>query len=183
MSRPTFESLESRQLLSGSVISNAALIGLIDPDPRGSSGGFFFDRGAATTAGARTGIHREHCRGNAIDVVPGLMTFAGTGTATHFGRYTIVGRHNVDELGNVFNGEFTTTAADGSTISGIHSGTYAPLPSGKIQFNVHVSWLEGTGRLAGVTGEGDVTAVLDAAEPGAAFEYVTRGTLSFPAPA
>jgi hypothetical protein len=134
----------------------------------------------AGSAWAQTVPHKEHCTGTLTDVVPGTLFFAGQGEATHFGLYTIEGSNDFDADGNVFGGVFTTTAADGSTISGIYAGTYTPLADGKVRFDVHVHWLEGTGRLAGVTGEADTVAILDGVAPGAAFEYVTRGTLTFP---
>ena len=71
-------------------------------------------------APAQTVPHKEHCRGTLTNVVPGTLFFAGRGVATHFGKYTIVGSNDFDNAGNVLNGEFTTTAADGSTISGIY---------------------------------------------------------------
>jgi hypothetical protein len=134
----------------------------------------------ASAARAKTEPQKEHCKGTLTSVVPGTLFFAGRGVATHFGKYTIVGSNDFDNEGNVLNGRFTTTAADGSTISGIYFGTYTALASGQVRFDVHVLWLEGTGRLAGVTGEADVVALLDGVSPGAAFEYLTRGTLTFP---
>ena len=71
-------------------------------------------------------------------------------------------------------------AADGSTISGTYEGTYTVLDNGQIQFDVRVLWLEGTGRLEGVTGEADTVAILDGLAAGAAFTYDTEGTLTFP---
>lgn len=133
-------------------------------------------------AEAKTKQHRERCTGTITDVINGNLSFAGQGLATHFGRYTIEGSNDVDDQGNVLNGQFTTTAADGSTLSGVYSGTYTPLPDGRFRFDVHASWLVGTGRLEGVTGEGDVVALLQGVAPGDAFEYVTRGFLDFPEP-
>jgi hypothetical protein len=129
---------------------------------------------------AQTVPHKERCTGTLTSVVPGTLHFAGTGNATHFGKYTITGSNDFDDEGNVLNGEFTTTTLDGSTITGVYEGTYTPLPDGRIRFDVHVLWIEGTGRLEGVTGEADVVAFLDGVTPGAAFEYVTKGTLTFP---
>ena len=124
--------------------------------------------------------HKEKCAGVIVDAVPGTLQFAGVGQSTHFGRYTIEGGNDYDDQGNVTDGVFTTTAADGSTISGVYKGTYTPLNDGRVRFNVRVLWLTGTGRLAGVTGEADVVAILDGVATGAAFQYVTEGTLTFP---
>lgn len=183
-----FEALESRRLMSGDM---AALIGLTDPAGSSSDVLWLIDRNAAATrvlTGSslaqpdrlRTLPHREHASGTLTDVQPGTLFFAGSGLATHFGRYSIEGSNNFDNLGNVNDGVFTTTTADGSTLTGIYFGTYTPLPSGQVRFNVEAQWLEGTGRFEGVTGTGDVVAILDAVAPGAGFEYVTNGTLTFP---
>src|SRR5262245_49224927 len=76
--------------------------------------------GPARSDHPHTVPHKEHCTGTLTDVVPGTLFFAGVGRATHFGRYSIEGNNDFDALGNVLNGEFTTTAADGSTISGTY---------------------------------------------------------------
>jgi hypothetical protein len=157
--------------LVSAVLTLAAGLGLANP----------------ATAGP-TVPHKERCRGTLIDVLPPgpdnplpSLLFAGEGRATHFGKYSIEGSNDFNPLtGEVLNGRFTTTAANGSTISGVYAGTFTPLPDGRTRFDVHVLWLEGTGRLAGVTGAADVVAVLDGTEAGSAFEYVTLGTLTFP---
>jgi hypothetical protein len=84
-----------------------------------------------------------------------------------------------DEQGNLFNGEFTTTAADGSTISGVYSGTFTVLDEDLGRSELHVIWLEGTGRFEGVTGEGTVVCI-HGLHVGAALEYVTQGVLAIP---
>ena len=124
--------------------------------------------------------HRERCAGTLTNVSTGKLSFTGQGVGTHFGKYTIVGGNDFDNAGNVLNGEFTTITSDGSTISGTYSGTYTPLASGEVRFDVRVRWINGTGRLAGVTGEADVVALLDSVSTGAGFEYITRGTLALP---
>ena len=131
-------------------------------------------------AGAAIVPHRERCAGTLTNVSAGKLAFAGEGVGTHFGKYTIVGTNEFDNAGNVLNGKFSTTTSDGSKISGTYSGTYTPLASGEVRFDVRVFWLNGTGRLAGVTGEADVVALLDSVSTGAGFEYITRGTLALP---
>jgi hypothetical protein len=134
----------------------------------------------AEPAPAQTVPHKEHCAGTLVDVVPGTLFFAGAGHATHFGHYTITGSNEFDALNHVFNGAFTSIAADDSTISGMYEGRYEFLPTGQIQFIVHVCYLVGTGRLEGVTGEADTVAILDGLAPGDAFVYDTEGYLTFP---
>jgi hypothetical protein len=129
---------------------------------------------------AHTVPHKEHCQGTLTRVVPGTLYFAGEGEATHFGKYTITGSNDFDAAGHVLDGKFTTIAADGSTISGVYAGTYTVLGPDQVRFDVHVLWLEGTGRLAGVTGEADTVAFLNGVATGSHFEYVTNGTLTFP---
>jgi hypothetical protein len=129
--------------------------------------------------------HTERADGqltNVVDPDPttglgGRMDFVGNGWASQFGKYTQVGGHDFDAFGNLA-GAFTSTAADGATISGIYSGIFFPIGDGFFQFNVNAEWLVGTGRLQGVTGVGEVVAILDA-ETGM-FHYVTDGEWSLP---
>ena len=123
---------------------------------------------------------REKAVGTVTSLAPGHIAFAGVGTATHLGKYTEVGSNDFDDQGHIFNGQFVITAADGSTISGTYSGTYTPLASGKIQFNVTATYTLGTGRLAGVTGHSNIVAVLDELALGAALQYAGLGTLVLP---
>jgi hypothetical protein len=123
---------------------------------------------------------KEKCSGTVLQVAPGHLSFAGIGQASYFGKYSMVGSSDFDNLGNLFNGQFVSTLSDGSTIEGVLSGTYTPLPTGQIRFDVAVTFLNGTGRLVGVTGQADVVAVLDGVAPGAAFEYEGIGNLLVP---
>jgi hypothetical protein len=123
---------------------------------------------------------KQKAGGTILSVVPGSLTFAAQGKATYFGSYSTTGGANFDLLGNVFGGQLLTTTADGATIQGSISGTYAPLSSGQIQFNLQVTWYSGTGRLAGVTGQADVLAIAEGVAPGAAFQELAFGTLVLP---
>ena len=133
-----------------------------------------------SSAAAPEAPFKEKGVGTVSSVVPGHLSFAGSGTASHLGKFTEVGSNDFDDQGNIFNGHFTTTASDGATVSGVYSGTFAPQPSGKIQFNLTVTWLEGTGRLTGATGQLNVVALLDAVAPGATFEYEGLGSVVLP---
>jgi hypothetical protein len=94
------------------------------------------------------------------------MTWVGEGRATHMGKYAEVGAHNftapdAQGAGLVLNGVFHSTAANGATIAGTYSGTYQFLPDNLVRFDVTAIYLRGTGRLTGVTGQGQVVALLD----------------------
>jgi len=122
--------------------------------------------------------HFESCDGKVAFPSPGVLTFSGVGVATHMGRYTISGGNQTTPDGQVKFGTFTSVAADGSTISGVYAGTFALLPNNKVQFNVNVQWLKGTGRLTGVTGQASVVAVIDL--PTLTYHYDTVGTWTLP---
>jgi hypothetical protein len=113
----------------------------------------------------------------------GTMKWVAQGNATQMGKYSQVGSHNFSApnaqgQGLVLNGLFTSTAADGSTISGTYSGTYTLLGNNQIRFNVTAYWLTGTGRLAGITGQAPVVALMNATT--GAFHYEDSGYWTFP---
>jgi hypothetical protein len=113
----------------------------------------------------------------------GTQTWVAAGNATQFGSYTEVGSHNftapdAQGVGLILNGVFTSTAADGSTISGTYSGTYTSLADGTVEYHVTPIWVQGTGRFAGVTGQGDVIAVLNGTT--GTFHFDTVATWSLP---
>jgi hypothetical protein len=131
----------------------------------------------ATGAGPSGSIpHKEHCVGTITSYAPGAVAYTGQGVGTQFGQYTIVGSHAVDEQGNIFNGTFTSTAADGSTIHGIYTGSASLVGNGVARSDLHVTWLGGTGRFDGVVGQGDVVC-FHGTTAGSAMEYSTEGTL------
>jgi hypothetical protein len=123
--------------------------------------------------------HKERTNGQIVNLVlpdgvnPGRMDFVGNGFATHMGNYVEVGGHDFYPDGTLV-GEFESTAADGSTISGIYYGTFHDIGGGFAQFDVTAEWLEGTGRLDGVTGIGSVVAILDTST--GMFHFVADGT-------
>lgn len=123
---------------------------------------------------------KEKAVGALTSVAPGYLEFAAHGQANHFGNYTEVGSANVDLAGNVSNGQFTITAADGSTISGVFAGTYAPLPTGQVQMQVTAVYTSGTGRFAGATGSVSIVALVDGLAPGAPVAYHGVGTIDLP---
>jgi hypothetical protein len=122
--------------------------------------------------------HKESCDGQVAFPAPGTLAFAGQGVATHMGRYSISGGNQITLNGQIINGTFTSVAADGATISGIYFGTYTNLPNNLVRFDVTAVWLQGTGRLAGVTGRGAVVAIVNLSNN--TYHYDTLGTWTFP---
>ena len=140
----------------------------------------------AGTASAQVVPHKEKASGTIhvselISDTVAVQEWSAQGTATHMGNYTQTGSHKVDLLtGEIFDGEFTSVAADGSTASGIYSGTFTLNADGTVRYEVTAIWLEGTGRLEGLEGIGDVTAVATGVAPGSTFRYVTDGEWDLP---
>ena len=131
----------------------------------------------AGAASAQSVPYKEKSAGALTTVAPDHVGFAAKGQATHFGTYTIVGGNDLDALGHVLNGQLALITADGATIQGSYSGTYTPQASGQIVFEVSVTWFNGTGRLSGVTGQAEVTALVDGVAPGAALSAQGFGSL------
>lgn len=134
----------------------------------------------AGAASAQSVPYKEKSAGALTTVAPDHVGFAAKGQATHFGQYTIVGGNDLDALGHVLDGQLAVITADGATIQGSYSGTYTPLPTGQVRFEVSVTWFDGTGRLSGVTGQANVVAMVDAVAPGAGFAAEGFGSLVFP---
>jgi hypothetical protein len=133
----------------------------------------------AKADGAQPVPHKEHCLATITTFTADTIEYAGSGNATHLGRYTIVGGHHYDADGNLFDGDFVSTAADGSTLFGVYTGTTTILPDGTGRSDLHVQWIGGTGRLAGVSGEGDVVC-FHGLIVGAALEYFTDAVITRP---
>jgi len=136
----------------------------------------------AASAQAQTVPLFEHCEGTvqSINLATGELTFAGLGRATVFGPYAVEGSSTASFATGQVSGGDTTTTRDGATIKSEFAGVFEVLESGKIRFRVNARWGHGTGRLAGVTGEAEVVALIDGLAPGSAFSYDTIGTLTFP---
>jgi hypothetical protein len=98
----------------------------------------------------------------------GLQEYTGDGWITLAGKGDFIGSHNfafskIPGQGFVFNGVVNTTNSDGSTLRGTYDGTFAVIPNTVfIEFTIDVLWKGGEkSRLAGYTGEAEVTAVLN----------------------
>jgi hypothetical protein len=91
-----------------------------------------------------------------------LENFSGTGNATHLGSFIAEQEHKLNLLtGEVLQGIFTFTAANGDTVFGTYGGLGTPLPSGLVQFKGSFTIDGGTGRFSEATGEGDCSGVID----------------------
>jgi hypothetical protein len=112
-----------------------------------------------------------------------LADIWGEGEATHLGLYEFTGHHtlqfNTPTTGEIRDGTFTFTAADGSTISGTYSGTFAPSPTDPdVRQNVlDVVVTGGTGRLSGVTGSITTTVDVVGAPPMLTFTWTSVGEI------
>jgi hypothetical protein len=120
---------------------------------------------------------KQKAAGVVTDIVPGHLSYAAAGQATHFGNYTVLGDAQFDSIGNV-SGTDALLAADGSTLQANYTGTYTPLSTGQIRFDLSVTWHTGTGRLAGAVGQSNLVAILDGLAPGAAFRYESLGSIT-----
>jgi hypothetical protein len=129
---------------------------------------------------AQTVPHKEKAVGTIDslsfpDAGTAVQKWSGVGEATQMGRYTQSGRHSIDLATGEVSGVFTSTAADGSTISGTYDGTVTEIDPGVFLFDVTAHWLTGTGRLEGVTGQAHVLAVVLGIDAGSTFNYRDEG--------
>ncbi len=110
----------------------------------------------------------------------GEQEYVAEGHLTLLGRISVHGTTFFTADGRVLPPSFfVVTAADGSTIAGRYSGTFAPIPgTPNLEFTVEAVWGEGTGRLAGLTGRSTITAVLDGLT--GAFDWQMRGVWTLP---
>jgi hypothetical protein len=105
--------------------------------------------------------YKDHAQG--IGLVTGVIdpgpppilaiAIGGSGEGTRLGRYDFVGSHTLNfQTMTVDDGTFVQTAADGSALSGTYSGTVKQTGPNTRVLDLTVEIVEGTGRLAGVTG-------------------------------
>jgi hypothetical protein len=145
---------------------------------------------AGPATGGPTVPHRESTDGQLTSSINptatnplGSQTWVAKGKATHMGNYSEVGGHNFTApnalgVGLILYGKFSSTAADGATISGTYSGTYTLLANNMVQYTVTPIYVQGTGRLAGVTGKGTAVALLNGTT--GTFHFDTVATWTFP---
>jgi hypothetical protein len=108
----------------------------------------------------------------------GRQEYVATGVGTMIGRYTQQGV-TLFSLDGKVTGTYVQTSADGATSSGRYSGTFAPIPgTPNFRFDVVVIIEGGTGRLAGITGRLNTTAILNGLT--GAFQSQSSGVLVLP---
>jgi hypothetical protein len=141
---------------------------------------------AAAPVQAQVVPHKERTAGT-VDVsemestTTAVQAWTAKGNATHMGKYSQVGSHKVNlSTGEILDGVFTSTAADGSTVSGIFYGTFALNGDGSADYSVTAIWLSGTGRFEGLTGIADVAAHATGVTAGSTFRFVTDGVWNLP---
>jgi len=86
-----------------------------------------------------------------------LESDAGSGTATHIGRYTIVNSHCLNpSTGELTDGSFLKTTANGDQLSGTYFGqatvVQSPAPIGTFAVSGSLTFTGGTGRFANASG-------------------------------
>src|SRR5262249_18937142 len=83
----------------------------------------------ANAAPAQSVPYKEKSKGQIISDTGSRQDWVAVGQGTHVGKYTEAGHHDYAPDGSL-SGEFTVTAADGSTISGTYDGSFAPIGGG-----------------------------------------------------
>src|SRR5262245_45240586 len=117
----------------------------------------------AGPANAQHVPYKEKSNGHVISTVGNRQDWVTAGQGTHIGNYTESGYHFFNSDGTL-SGVFTHTAADGSTDVGAYEGTFTVIgDTGFARFDVDVVWLNGTGRLEGLSGIGTAFAIMDLA--------------------
>jgi hypothetical protein len=133
--------------------------------------------------------YKDHASGTAevIGVIhPGPppileIRIHGFGEGTHLGHFEFTGTHILNfQTMEVEDGEFTFTAADGSTISGIYFGPFTQTAPDVRRNDLTVLILEGTDRLAGVTGIVQTVVIVVGTGPTFDFTWTSEGFLTFP---
>ena len=105
------------------------------------------------------------------------VQIAGTGTATHLGRFTTDQSHCAIPTSLDFtDGEFTLTAANGDQLRGTYSGELVPLEPPLFAIDGQFTFTGGTGRFANATGGGNASGVQNLATGDVTVELV--GTIS-----
>ena len=92
------------------------------------------------------------------------LAFAGTGNATHLGRFTVEVRIDLDTRDRSLTGTYEFTAANGDTLTADVTGRSPLMPPGVPQTSVETGTITGgTGRFASASGNFTAERVVDLA--------------------
>lgn len=86
------------------------------------------------------------------------------------GKMTVSGVQDINAAAGTQAGERTFTARNGDVLRAVHAGTSGPVAPGVIGFSATITFVGGTGRFAGATGEAHVTGTATIATRTAVFE-------------
>jgi hypothetical protein len=142
----------------------------------------------ATTAGpAAAGQDRPfrgQWQGSTVSATPVeegvvLVVSAGTGRATHLGRFEMISPHLTFLQTFELAGEHNYTAANGDQLFADFSGQLTPNPDGSLEGTLESTIIGGTGRFAGATGSYQFHLIARPAEFGFDSTATIRGTIRY----
>ena len=93
----------------------------------------------------------------------------GTCRFKPFGKMTVVGVQEINFAAGTQSGERTFTARNGDVLRAVHTGTSAPGAPGTVNFSATMTFVGGTGRFAGVSGEARASGMATLATTSASF--------------
>ena len=93
----------------------------------------------------------------------------GTCQFTPFGPMTVAGVQEINFAAGTQSGERTFTARNGDVLRAVHTGTSAPGAPGTVNFSAVLTFVGGTGRFAGVSGEARGSGTANVATTSASF--------------
>lgn len=103
------------------------------------------------------------------------VDIAGSGNATHVGKYTYEARECFNPTTLLYGGAFTLTAANGDRIVGTYSGKV--FISAEVAYEQNVGITGGTGRFAGASGDFHVSGLITGPDT---YSQTLSGTVSSP---
>jgi hypothetical protein len=98
------------------------------------------------------------------------QTDIGTCQFTPFGPMTVAGTQEINLAAGTQSGERTFTARNGDVLRAVHTGTSAPGAPGTVNFSATMTFVGGTGRFAGATGEARASGTATVATTSASFK-------------
>lgn len=113
---------------------------------------------ASVAAGKKARVIKAECQTtfNAPTLPPPAIhrqVDIGTCHFTPFGPMTVAGVQEINLAAGTQSGERTFTARNGDVLRAVHVGTSAPGAPGTVDFSATLTFVGGTGRFAGISGE------------------------------